>query len=179
MQASVQTSTSQSRMNLLQRRSPLPNPRKHQPKHRQRRHLLNEERKPLLWVPFQPLTLTSQLIIGFSQSESDDEVIEIEDDDDDEEEAPKPTKRTNRAAVLRFVVKSCRPVRHANIVRVISQPAKKAPAKKKAAAAPAKQSQLAFAPAGRSSRAAATKARGKMVVSPLQIIILLFLTTLV
>ncbi|RDB17053.1 Double-strand break repair protein MRE11 [Hypsizygus marmoreus] len=81
-------------------------------------------------------------------SESDDDdIIEIDDDEDEEEEAPKPAKRTNRAAVL-------------------SQPAKKAPAKKKAAAAP-KQSQLTFAPAagtGRSSRAAATKARGKMVV---------------
>jgi hypothetical protein len=43
--------------------------------------------------------------------------------------------------------------------------AKKAPPKKKAPAASAKQSQLAFAPAtGRTSRAAATKARGKMVV---------------
>ena len=36
-------------------------------------------------------------------------------------------------------------------------------AKKKAAAAP-KQSQLTFAPSGRSSRTAATKARGKMAV---------------
>ncbi|KIJ94608.1 hypothetical protein K443DRAFT_683589 [Laccaria amethystina LaAM-08-1] len=78
-----------------------------------------------------------------------DEVIDLGDSDDEEEEeeeAPKPaTKKTNRAAVL-------------------SQPAKKAPARKKAAAAPAKQNQLTFAPAGRSSRAAATKARGKMVV---------------
>jgi hypothetical protein len=50
-----------------------------------------------------------------------------------------------------------------------SQPTtKKAPAKKKAAPT-AKQSQLTFAPAGRSSRAAATKARGKMVVSFLSI----------
>ncbi|KAK0220947.1 Mre11 DNA-binding presumed domain-containing protein [Armillaria nabsnona] len=90
---------------------------------------------------------------GKRQVESDsDEVIEIPDDidDDDEDEdepAPKPTKRTNRAAVL-------------------SQPAaKKAPAKKKTAATTAKQSQLSFAPAaGRSSRAAATKAKSKMVV---------------
>ncbi len=46
-------------------------------------------------------------------------------------------------------------------------PAKKAPARKKApAASAAKQSQLSFTPAGRSStRAAATKAKGKMVVS--------------
>ncbi|KAF5384138.1 hypothetical protein D9615_003384 [Tricholomella constricta] len=77
--------------------------------------------------------------------DEEDDIIELDDDDDDEDEdAPKPVKRTNRAAVL-------------------SQPTKKAPAKKKAAP---KQSQLAFAPAaGRSSRAAATKARGKMVVS--------------
>jgi double-strand break repair protein MRE11 len=36
------------------------------------------------------------------QSESD-EAIELDDDkeEDEEEEAPKPTKRTNRAAVLR------------------------------------------------------------------------------
>ncbi|RXW22260.1 hypothetical protein EST38_g3609 [Candolleomyces aberdarensis] len=46
------------------------------------------------------------------------------------------------------------------------QPAKKAPAKKKATAASAtKQTQINFAPAGRSSRAAASKARTKMVVS--------------
>ncbi|KAK1216639.1 meiotic recombination [Marasmius sp. AFHP31] len=83
---------------------------------------------------------------AMSDDEDEDEVVEIPDDDEDEEEEePKPKKRTNRAAVL-------------------SQPqAKKAPAKKKAAAAP-KQSQLTFAPVGRSSRAAATKARGKMVV---------------
>ncbi|KAJ7241724.1 Metallo-dependent phosphatase-like protein [Mycena haematopus] len=69
-------------------------------------------------------------------SDSDDEAIEIDDDDDDSDEAPaKPAKKTA---------------------------AKKAPAKK---AAPAR-SQLTFAPAttARSSRAAATKARGKMVV---------------
>jgi double-strand break repair protein MRE11 len=46
-----------------------------------------------------------------------------------------------------------------------SQTTKKAPAKKKPTAS-SKQAQLNFAPAGRSStRAAATKARGKMVVS--------------
>ncbi|KAF9078545.1 Mre11 DNA-binding presumed domain-containing protein [Rhodocollybia butyracea] len=79
-------------------------------------------------------------------SESEGEVFEIPDDDDDddieeEEEPPKPAKKTNRAAVLT---------------------AKKAPAKKTTA----KQSQLSFQPAatGRSSRAAASKARGRMVV---------------
>ncbi|PPQ77954.1 hypothetical protein CVT25_015429 [Psilocybe cyanescens] len=74
-----------------------------------------------------------------------EEVIELDDDDDEEEEAPKPVKRTNRLAML-------------------SQSApKKAPAKKKVIPAP-KQSQLTFPPAARSSRTAATKARGKMVV---------------
>ncbi|KIK68306.1 hypothetical protein GYMLUDRAFT_237379 [Collybiopsis luxurians FD-317 M1] len=83
-------------------------------------------------------------------SDEEDEIIEIPDDDDDEdeedeEEASKPVKRTNRAAVLNQ-----------------NQP-KKAPAKKAAAA---KQSQLSFQPVatGRSSRAAASKARGKMVI---------------
>ncbi|KAJ6625057.1 DNA repair exonuclease [Mycena sp. CBHHK59/15] len=68
-------------------------------------------------------------------SDSDgDEVIEIDDDDDGSDEPVKPVKKTA---------------------------AKKAPPKK----APAKQVQLSFAPAtGRTSRAAATKARGKMVV---------------
>ncbi|KAJ7130323.1 DNA repair exonuclease [Mycena epipterygia] len=66
----------------------------------------------------------------------DDEVIEIDDDSDDE--LVKPAKKTA---------------------------AKKAPPKKKAPAASAKQSQLTFsAPTGRTSRTAATKARGKMVV---------------
>ncbi|KAF8173678.1 Metallo-dependent phosphatase-like protein [Pholiota molesta] len=80
------------------------------------------------------------------QSDSDEPIVlDDDEDDEEEEEAPQPKKRTNRAAVL-------------------SQPAaKKAPARKKAAPAP-KQSQLTFAPAGRASRAAATKARGKMVV---------------
>ncbi|KAI3603119.1 double-strand break repair protein mre11 [Moniliophthora roreri] len=79
-------------------------------------------------------------------SDDDDEVIEVPDDDEEEEEPAKPAKRTNRAAVL-------------------SQPAKKAAPAKKKTAAP-KQSQLTFAPVttGRSSRTAATKARGKMVV---------------
>ncbi|KJA23840.1 hypothetical protein HYPSUDRAFT_39364 [Hypholoma sublateritium FD-334 SS-4] len=77
-----------------------------------------------------------------AQSDSDEPIIL--DDDEEEDEVPKPAKRTNRAAVL-------------------SQPApKKAPAKKKATPAP-KQSQLTFAPAGRSSRTAATKARGKII----------------
>ncbi|KAG5644011.1 meiotic recombination [Asterophora parasitica] len=79
-----------------------------------------------------------------------DEIIDLDEEEEEEEEMPKAAKRTNRAAVL-------------------SQPAakKKPPAKKKTAAAAPKQSQLTFAPAasGRSSRAAATKARGKMVVS--------------
>ncbi|PFH51142.1 hypothetical protein AMATHDRAFT_191836 [Amanita thiersii Skay4041] len=76
-------------------------------------------------------------------SDSDDN-IEIG-DDDDEEEAPKP-KKTGRAAVLNQTTTT-----------------KRAPAKK--AAASSKQSQLNFAPPGRTStRAAATKARGRMVV---------------
>ncbi|KAJ4489977.1 Metallo-dependent phosphatase-like protein [Lentinula aciculospora] len=78
----------------------------------------------------------------------DDEIIEIPDDEDEEEEEiVKPIKRTNRAAVLS------------------RSQATKAPTRKKATPAP-KQSQLAFQPAttGRSSRAAASRARGKMVV---------------
>ncbi|KAF9022233.1 DNA repair exonuclease [Hymenopellis radicata] len=56
--------------------------------------------------------------------------------------------------------------RRAAVLSQSQAPAKKAPAKKKApAASAAKQSQLSFAPAGRSStRAAATKAKGKMVI---------------
>ncbi|KAG6887479.1 meiotic recombination [Termitomyces sp. T32_za158] len=66
----------------------------------------------------------------------DDDVLEL-DDDEEEEEPPKPAKKTNRAAVL-------------------SQPSRKAPVKKRVATStPA---------AGRSSRAAVTKARGKMTV---------------
>ncbi|KAF9523790.1 Metallo-dependent phosphatase-like protein [Crepidotus variabilis] len=80
--------------------------------------------------------------------EDEDEIIEIDDDDDEEEEeAPKTAKKTNRAAVL-------------------SQPAaKKAPSKKapKATASKPSQNQLNFAPA-RASRAAATKARGRIVI---------------
>ncbi|KAJ8585255.1 DNA repair exonuclease [Rhizopogon salebrosus TDB-379] len=80
-------------------------------------------------------------------SESE-EVIELDGDDDEEDEAPpKATKKTSRAAVL-------------------SQPTKKAPAKKTAATkgkASATQGTISFAPSGRSStRAAATRARGKM-----------------
>ncbi|KIL66027.1 hypothetical protein M378DRAFT_161245 [Amanita muscaria Koide BX008] len=77
--------------------------------------------------------------------ESESEEVEF-DEDDEEEEAPKP-KRGGRAAVA-------------------SQPAKtrKAPTKK-AAASSSRQAQLDFAPVARGSqRAAATKARGKMVV---------------
>ncbi|KAJ3563348.1 hypothetical protein NP233_g9002 [Leucocoprinus birnbaumii] len=92
------------------------------------------------------------------ESDDDDaEVIDVnvsddEDDEDEEDEVVpvKSGKKTNRAAVL-------------------SQPAaKKAPAKKKTATrganADATQSQLNFQPVARSSRAAATKARGRMVV---------------
>ncbi|KAF8065074.1 Metallo-dependent phosphatase-like protein [Lyophyllum atratum] len=73
---------------------------------------------------------------GCCLTTDEDDVIELDDDDEEEED-------------------------------VLSQPAKKAPAKRKAATPVPKQSQLTFAPAaGRSStRAAATKARGKMVVS--------------
>ncbi|KAH8101778.1 Metallo-dependent phosphatase-like protein [Cristinia sonorae] len=70
---------------------------------------------------------------------SDDE----EDDEEEEEEAPKPTKRTNRAATLSQTT------------------TKKAPAKKAPAA---KQSTLSFAPSGGRStgtRAAATRAKKK------------------
>ncbi|KAF8916588.1 Metallo-dependent phosphatase-like protein [Mucidula mucida] len=88
-------------------------------------------------------------------TDSDAEVIDIPDDDeieddDEDEPAPPPKKRTGRAAVL----------------SQSQAPAKKAPARKKApAASAAKQSQLSFTPAGRSStRAAATKAKGKMVI---------------
>ncbi|KAI0080442.1 DNA repair exonuclease [Panus rudis PR-1116 ss-1] len=71
-----------------------------------------------------------------SSEEDDDD----DDFDDDEEEAPKPAKRTGRAAST----------------------AKKAPAKK-ATASSSKQATLSFAPAGRSStRAAATKAKRKV-----------------
>ncbi|KAF4576241.1 meiotic recombination [Pleurotus pulmonarius] len=83
----------------------------------------------------------------------EDEIIPIDDvSEDDEEEDPPPkapAKRTNRAAVLSQTTA-----------------AKKTPAKRKApAASQSKQSTLAFAPAGRSStRAAASRARGKMVV---------------
>lgn len=78
----------------------------------------------------------------------EEEVIDLDsiEDDDEEEPVPKPTKRTNRGAVL-------------------SQPAKKPPAKRGAAskAKDSSQSTLAFAQSGRAStRAAASRARGKM-----------------
>lgn len=60
------------------------------------------------------------------------------------------------------------------MVSLLSQPVpKKTPAKKKAAvgSSSSKQGQLNFQPAVRSSRAAATKARGRMVVSFLWIFI--------
>ncbi|KAI6020096.1 Metallo-dependent phosphatase-like protein [Pisolithus microcarpus] len=78
----------------------------------------------------------------------EEEVIDLDsiEDDDEEEPVPKLTKRTNRGAVL-------------------SQPAKKPPAKRGAAskAKDSSQSTLAFAQSGRAStRAAASRARGKM-----------------
>lgn len=78
----------------------------------------------------------------------EEEVIDLDsiEDDDEEEPVPKPTKRTNRGAVL-------------------SQPAKKPPAKRGATskAKDSSQSTLAFAQSGRAStRAAASRARGKM-----------------
>lgn len=77
-----------------------------------------------------------------------EEVIDLDsiEDVDEEEPVPKPTKRTNRGAVL-------------------SQPAKKPPAKRGATskAKDSSQSTLAFAQSGRAStRAAASRARGKM-----------------
>lgn len=82
-------------------------------------------------------------------------------------------KRKNRADVLRFVSL------HALFRLLLTwwsysqPPPKKAPARKKAAAGSStqKQSQLNFQPAGKSSRAAATKARGRMVVSYLVLLI--------
>jgi double-strand break repair protein MRE11 len=78
-----------------------------------------------------------------------------------EDEPPAPKKRTNRAAVLRYAPACARhALRTAHGVR--SQPAPKAAAKKKAPAAT--QQTLAFAPSARagSSRAAATKAKGRV-----------------
>ncbi|KAI0316569.1 Metallo-dependent phosphatase-like protein [Amylostereum chailletii] len=76
------------------------------------------------------------------QVESDED----EDEEDEEDEAPKPVKRTSRAAVLSQTT------------------TKKAPAKKATATkAKAGQSTLSFAPTGRTStRAAAGKAKGRM-----------------
>ncbi|TRM67043.1 Metallo-dependent phosphatase-like protein [Schizophyllum amplum] len=84
------------------------------------------------------------------ESDDDVEVIDLDDvSGSEDDEPPPPKKRTNRAATL-------------------SQPAaKKAPAKRKTAAASSKQTQLSFEPAATqrtSSRAAATKARGKIVI---------------
>lgn len=93
-------------------------------------------------------------------------VSEDEDEDDDfeepeEEEAPK--KRTNRAAVLKYVtstmsfdIPDSRPFLHSKTTA-----AKKAPAKK-AAASSSKQATLSFAPSGRGTRAAATRAKKKV-----------------
>ncbi|KAI6126746.1 Metallo-dependent phosphatase-like protein [Pisolithus sp. B1] len=77
-----------------------------------------------------------------------EEIIDLDsiEDDDEEEPVPKPTKRTNRGAVL-------------------SQPAKKPPAKRGASskAKDSTQSTLTFVQSGRAStRAAASRARGKM-----------------
>lgn len=82
------------------------------------------------------------------QSDSDNEEIEIPEDDevysDDEPPPAKPAKKSNRATVLS---------------QTTAAP-KKTPAKK---AGTSKQSTLSFAkPAARGTRAAATKARGKM-----------------
>ncbi|EKM78361.1 hypothetical protein AGABI1DRAFT_129478 [Agaricus bisporus var. burnettii JB137-S8] len=81
--------------------------------------------------------------------ESDDDVIEISNEDEDDYEEPEevaPRKGKSRAAVL-------------------SQPAtKRTPARKKAVAeSSSRQSQLNFQPTARSSRTAATRARGRMI----------------
>ncbi|PPQ74350.1 hypothetical protein CVT24_000661 [Panaeolus cyanescens] len=85
------------------------------------------------------------------ESDDEDEDVAFDDDDDEEvEEVPPPVKKpTGRAAAFGS-----------------SQPAKKAPAKRAPAKGKGTQSTLAFAPSQRatSSRAAAGKARGKMVV---------------
>ncbi|KAF5392723.1 hypothetical protein D9757_000826 [Collybiopsis confluens] len=83
-------------------------------------------------------------------SDDSDDILEIPDDDDDddeEEEAPKPAKKTNRAAVLRSAPKSAEKSCNKEVH-------------------PSKAITTSFQPAatGRSSRAAASKARGKMVV---------------
>jgi double-strand break repair protein MRE11 len=79
-----------------------------------------------------------------------------------EDEPPAPKKRTNRAAVLRYAPACARrALRTAH--EDCSQPAPKAAAAKKKAPA-ATQQTLAFAPSARagSSRAAATKAKGRV-----------------
>jgi hypothetical protein len=92
------------------------------------------------------------------------EVIELDDDDEDDEPAPPPVKkRTNRAALLSQPVVT---TKKAPAKKAAAGTTKKAPAKKVAAAA-TQQSQLNFAPAGRSTgRAAAgrSQARTRMVV---------------
>jgi double-strand break repair protein MRE11 len=96
------------------------------------------------------------------QTDSDsDDVVEIDDDDDE----PPKAKRTNRAAVLRYVyVLTWQKVSNGQCSSTAA--AKKATPKKKAGASSSKQATLSFAPSGRTStRAAATKAKGKMAVS--------------
>jgi len=113
------------------------------------------------------------------ESDESAEVIDVSEEEEEEVVQVKNTKRTNRAAVLRFVsilefFLYVRPmwmlitffgVNH-------SQPAKKAPAKRKTTASSNSrmQGQLNFQPVGaasgsRSTRAAATKARGRIVVN--------------
>jgi double-strand break repair protein MRE11 len=88
----------------------------------------------------------------------------VEIDDDDE---PPKAKRTNRAAVLRYRIQpNARLFTFFKSYCSSTTATKKAPTKKKAAASSSKQATLSFAPSGRTStRAAATKAKGKMVVS--------------
>ncbi|KAI0330035.1 DNA repair exonuclease [Cubamyces sp. BRFM 1775] len=74
-----------------------------------------------------------------------------DDNEDEEEVAPAPAKRTNRAAVLSQTSKKA----------PTKAPAKKAAASKTAASKQT-QSTLSFAPAGRSTRTAATRARKKV-----------------
>ena len=106
-----------------------------------------------------------------SDDDEDDEIDMLDDDDEGEEEEVVTTKKkTNRAAVLRYLCYLCLFRVHASYL-IFSQPTatKKAPAKKTATKAKPKataaQTQITFAPAGRPSRAAAARTRGKMVVS--------------
>ncbi|KAH6903153.1 DNA repair and meiosis protein Mre11 [Coprinopsis sp. MPI-PUGE-AT-0042] len=95
----------------------------------------------------------------FQVDDDEPEVIELDEDDDANEPPPPPVKkRTNRAATLSQPAAKKAPAKKAAAT-------KKAPAKKPASAAT--QSQLNFAPAGRSTgRAAAgrSQARTRMVV---------------